>query len=85
MLVEWERETIFHYDSIPLLEIHLNHSLISSVLAILAIAKLVSVLCRDFLVIFALRLRQLEVLELSSHLPIHEYFVHEYLGEVFPS
>ena len=82
LLVELERETIFHCDWIPL-EIHLNHSLNSSVLANLAIV-LVSVLCRYFLAIFAPRLRQLEVLELFSHLPIHEYFVHEYFGEVFP-
>ena len=42
-------------------------------------------LCRDFLLIFALRIRQLEVLVLSSFLPVHEYFVFEYLGEVFLS
>ena len=39
----------------------------------------------DSLLIFALRRRQLVVLELSSFLPFREYFGSEYLGEPFPS
>ena len=39
----------------------------------------------DFLFIFALRLRQLAVLELSSFLPFRAYFGSEYLGESLPS
>ena len=38
-----------------------------------------------FLLIFAQRLRQLVVLELSSFLPFRAYFGSEYLGEPFPS
>ena len=39
----------------------------------------------DFLLIFALRLCQLVVLELSSFLPFRAYIGSEYLGESFPS
>ena len=39
----------------------------------------------DFLLIFALRLHQLVVLELSSFLPFRAYFGCEYLGEPVPS
>ena len=39
----------------------------------------------DSLFIFALRLRQLVVLELSSFFPFRAYFGSEYLGEPFPS
>ena len=39
LLVDWERKTISHCDSIPLLEILLNHSQNSPVLANPAIAK----------------------------------------------
>ena len=40
---------------------------------------------RDFLLFFALRLRRLVVLELSSFLPLRAYFGFDYLGEPFPS
>ena len=39
----------------------------------------------DFLLLFALRIHQLVVLELSSFLPFQTYFGSEYLGEPFPS
>ena len=42
-------------------------------------------LSHDFLKIFALRLRQLVVLELSLFLPFRAYFGFESLGEAFPS
>ena len=45
----------------------------------------VSVLCRDFLLIAALRIRQLVFLELSSFLPFRAYFGSECLGELFLS
>ena len=40
---------------------------------------------RDFLLIFALILRQLVVLELSLFLPFRAYFGSEHLGQPFPS
>ena len=40
---------------------------------------------RDFLSIFALRLRQHEVLELPSFLPFRDYFGFEFFGKSFPS
>ena len=52
LLVDWERKTISHCDSIPLLEILLNHSQNSPVLANPAIAKWAFVLFHDFLVFF---------------------------------
>ena len=39
----------------------------------------------DSLLIFALRLRQLVVLELPSFLPFRAYFGFEYFGELFLS
>ena len=39
----------------------------------------------DFLFIFAQRIRQLVVLELSSFLPFRAHFGSEYLGEPSPS
>ena len=41
-------------------------------------------LSHDFLLIFAVRVRQLVVLELSAFLPFRAYFGSEYLGELFP-
>ena len=42
-------------------------------------------LSHDFPLIFALRLRQLVVVELSSFLPFRAYFGFEHLREPFPS
>ena len=42
-------------------------------------------MCRDFLLISVLRIRQLVVLELSSFLPFRACFGFEYLGELFLS
>ena len=42
-------------------------------------------MCRDFLFMSVLRIRQLAVLELASSHPIHHFFFFEYLGEVVPS
>ena len=50
-----------------------------------ATEKRAFVLSHDYLLIFALRLREFVVLELSSFLPFRAYFVFEYLEVIFLS
>ena len=82
---DWKRKTISHCNLIAHLENLQNHPQNPSVLAFAAIEKWALVLSHDFLLIFALRLRQLAVLELFSFLPFRACFGFEYLGEPFPS
>ena len=67
LLVDWERDKFYHFNSI-----------LSSSFAILVFVKWAFVWYHDFFSISARRIRQPEILELSSFLPFRAYFQSEF-------
>ena len=74
LVVDWEREIIFHCNSILHLEILRNHSCNSPFLAILVSVKRASVSYHDFLWIFVQRTLRLAIPDFSSIPPSREHF-----------